>query len=324
MCKVSKTRSGGRHGRGFRRFKSQWLLQAFAIAGVLYMFLFYYTPMLGLQIAFRDYQPLMGLKGFFTAPVTSRNGLYHFYTFFTDHNFPLVMRNTIVLSLLKLLFSFPIPILFAIALNEMRGNRVKRVVQTVSYLPHFISWVVVYGLAFTLLNTSNGLVNEVIVLLGGQKKEFLTGANYYYPMAVITDVWKEMGWWSIIFLAAIAGINQEQYEAAVVDGASRWQRIIKITIPNIKGTIMVVLVLSVGSLMAGGMGGSNFDQSYLFGNAYNYTRSVTLPYYIYQMGLTKLRYSYATAIGLFQSIISLVLVLSSNYASKKITGAGFF
>lgn len=324
MSTVSKSNRKQRWHKELRRFKSQWLLQAFAIAGVLYMFLFYYTPMLGLQIAFRDYQPLMGIKGFFTAPVTSRNGFYHFYTFFTDHNFPLVMRNTIMLSLLKLLFSFPLPIIFAIALNEMRGRKTKRVVQTVSYLPHFISWVVVYGLAFTLLNTSNGLINEVIVLLGGQKKEFLTSANYYYAIAVITDVWKEMGWWSIIFLAAITGIDQEQYEAAVVDGASRWQRIIKITIPNIKGTIMVVLVLSIGSLMAGGMGGSNFDQSYLFGNAYNYTRSVTLPYYIYQMGLVKFRYSYATAIGLFQSVVSLILVLSSNYASNKMTGAGFF
>ncbi len=310
--------------RGWRRFRSQGLLQLFAIMGFLYLVVFNYIPMFGLQIAFRDYKPTMGLAGFFNAPITSDNGFYHFLSFFRNPDFGVVMRNTISLSLLKLLFSFPLPIIFALALNEMRGTRVKRVVQTVSYLPHFISWVIVYGLAFTLLNTASGVVNEVLTNLGLPKKEFLTDASLFWPMAVITDVWKEMGWWSIIFLAAMTGIDLAQYESAKVDGASRLQSIWYITLPNIKGTMAVVLILSIGALMSGGMGGSNFDQSFLFGNQLNYSRSVTLPYHIYYMGLTRMRFSYATAAGLFQSGISLFLVLTSNYISTKVSGHGFF
>ena len=310
--------------QGWRRFRAQGLLQFFAVMGFVYLVIFNFTPMFGLQIAFRDYKPAMGLSGFFNAPVTSDNGFYHFLAFFRNPDFFIVMRNTVCLSLLKLLFSFPLPILFAIAINEMRGTRMKRVVQTVSYLPHFISWVIVYGLAFTLLNTSNGVVNEILEKLGYVKKQFLTDASLFWPMAVITDVWKEMGWWSIIFLAAITGIDLEQYESAKVDGASRLQSIWYITLPNIKSTMAVVLILAVGSLMSGGMGGSNFDQSYLFGNPLNYSRSVTLPYHIYFMGLAKMRFSYATAAGLFQSVISLILVLSSNAISTKVSGHGFF
>lgn len=310
--------------KGVRRFRGQGFLQVFAIAGFLYLVVFNYVPMLGLQIAFRDYKPTMGLAGFFTAPITADNGFYHFLLFFRDADFGIIMRNTLMLSLLKLALSFPMPILFALALNEMRGIRMKRIVQTVSYLPHFISWVIVYGLFFTMFNTASGVVNEVLYKLGLQKVEFLSSPEYFWPIAVLTDVWKEMGWWSIIFLAAMTGIDLSQYESARVDGATRLQCIWHITLPNIKGTMMVVLILSIGGLMAGGMGGSNFDQSYLFGNTVNYTRSVTLPFYIYQMGLTKFRFSYATAVGLFQSVISLILVLTSNRISTKMTGHGFF
>ena len=310
--------------RGCRRFWSQRYLQAFAIIGFLYLLLFYYAPMLGIQIAFRNYKLTDGLWGIFNSPLASRNGFYQFYTFFRDPNFPVVMRNTIVLSLLKLAFSFPVPILFALALNEMRGMFVKRIVQTVSYLPHFISWVIVYGLIFTFFNTSNGMVNNLLAASGQAKIDFLTEKDYYYTVAVVSDIWKEMGWWSIIFLAAISGIDQSQYESARVDGASRLRCMWSITLPNIKGTIIIVLILSIGSLMSGGMGGSNFDQSYLLGNTVNYSRSVTLPYYIYQMGLTQFRFSYATAIGLFQSVISLVLVFTSNFVSNKLTGQSFF
>ena len=310
--------------RALRRFYGQRWLQLFAILGFLYLIVFNYVPMLGIQIAFKDYKPTMGFAGMFTAPLARENGFYHFNTFFRDPNFKTVMYNTIVLSLLKLAFSFPIPILFALTINEMRGTVCKRIVQTVSYLPHFISWVIVYGLMFNFLNTSNGVINSLLQASDLQQVEFLTGKEYYYAIAVLSDIWKEMGWWSIIFLAAISGIDQSQYESAKVDGASRLRCIWSITLPNIKGTIMIVLILSIGSLMSGGMGGSNFDQSYLLGNSLNYSRSVTLPYYIYEMGLTKFRFSYATAIGLFQSVISLALVVLSNWGSKKLTGSSFF
>lgn len=328
MLYANKQRSlrSERFHKGLRRFKSQGYLQLFAILGFIFLLVFAYGPMCGLLIAFKNYKANMGFAGFFTAPWADNHGFYHFIQFFNDPNFNAVIKNTIGLSLLKLLFSFPIPILFALALNEMRGTRLKRVVQTVSYLPHFISWVIVYGLLFTFLNTTNGAVNEALMKLGFISKpiEFLSGAEYYWPMAVISDIWKELGWWSIIFLAAITGIDPSQYESAKVDGASRMQCMRHITLPSIKGTIMVVLILSIGSLMAGGMGGSNFDQSYLLGNAINYSKSVTLPYYTYQMGLTKFRFSYATAIGLFQSVISLCLVFTANGVSRKVTGHGFF
>jgi putative aldouronate transport system permease protein len=280
--------------------------------------------MFGLQLAFRDYKPTMGLAGFFTAPITGNNGFYHFKTFFNDPDFGIIMRNTLLLSLLKLAFSFPVPILFALAINEMRGTKIKRVVQTVSYLPHFISWVIVYGLVFTFLNTSNGVVNEVLHNLKQQKLEFLTEKDYYWTMAVITDIWKEMGWWSIIFLAAITGVDMELYEAAVIDGATRLQKIWHITLPSIKGTIVIVLILSIGNLFSGGLGGSNFDQCYMLGNSVNYSHSEILQTYTLKMGLAQGRYPYATAIGLFQSVISLILIYMSNFVSKKISGMGLF
>ncbi|MGI6739155.1 MAG: ABC transporter permease [Christensenellales bacterium] len=310
--------------RSLRRFYAQRWLQLFAILGFVYILIFNYLPMLGIQIAFKSYKPSMGFKGMFTAPLARNYGFYHFISFFKDPNFSIVMRNTVGLSLMKLFFSFPVPILFALALNEMRHIKIKRIVQTVSYLPHFISWVIVYGILFSFLNTSNGVINSLLQSLGKEKMEFLTGKEYYYTIAVISDIWKEMGWWSIIFLAAISGIDQTQYEAAKVDGASRFRCIWSITLPNIKSTIMIVLILAIGSLIRGGMGGSNFDQSYLLGNSLNYERSVTLPYYVYEMGLAQQRFSYATAIGLFQSVISLLLVLISNYVSDKLTGSSLF
>lgn len=282
--------------------------------------------MLGIIIGFKNYKISTGFVGFFTSDWAANNGFKHFIDLFKSSAFPAVMRNTLVLSLLKLLFSFPAPILFAIALNEISRDKFKRVVQTISYLPHFISWVVVYGLVFTFLNTSSGVVNRVLVESGLFPKaiDFLASPQYFWALAVITDIWKELGWWSIIFLAAIAGIDQSLYEAARADGASRLQCIWHITLPSIRSTIMVVLILSVGSLMSGGMGGSNFEQSYLMGNKVNYETSAVLGYYIYETGLVNLRYSYATAAGLFQSLISLILVFGSNYLSKKTSGYGLF
>jgi len=315
-----------RFTKGMKKFLAQRYLQLFAILGTVFLIVFCYAPMTGIIIAFKDYKVSTGFAGFFTSKWASNNGMKHFIDLFKSSAFPMVMRNTIVLSLLKLIFSFPAPILFAIALNEVRNAKIKRVVQTVSYLPHFISWVVVYGLVFTFLNTSTGVINRVLVEnnIISQPIEFLASPDYFWALAVITDVWKELGWWSIIFLAAMAGIDQNLYEAAKVDGASRLRCIWHITLPSIKGTIMVVLILSVGSLMTGGLGGSNFEQSFLMGNKVNYEKSAVLGYFIYETGLVNLRYSYATAAGLFQSMISLVLVFITNTLSKKTTGYGLF
>lgn len=304
--------------------KSQLPLQIIVILGLLVLVVFSYIPMSGIIIAFKDYKSATGFSGFFTSPWTAQGGFKHFIAFFGDPWFGLVLKNTLGISMLKLLFSFPAPILFALALNELPFKRFKRVVQTVSYLPHFISWVVVYGLVFTFMNTQTGFVNRIMVdtALWSEPHNYLANVDTYWALAVITDVWKELGWWSIIFLAAITGIDPGLYEAAKVDGASRLRCIWHITLPGIKGTIVVLLILALGGLFSGGMGGSNFDQTYLMGNSVNYPSSMTIGYYAYQTGILNQRYSYATAVGLFQSIISVVLVALSNWSSKKLTGTG--
>ncbi len=253
-------------------------------------------------------------------------GLKWFREFLTDSQFWPIFRNTVVLSLLKLAFSFPLPIIFALTLNEMKLIRVKRVVQTVSYLPHFISWIIVQGILVSFLNSSNGVVNRVLMDWGLIENSipFLSSPKYFWGVAVVSDIWKEMGWWAIIFLAAIAGIDVSLYEAAIVDGASRMQRLRHITLPTIRSTIVVVLILSLGNLLGGGMGGSNFEQSYLLGNNANYATSQVLQTYTLEVGLMNGRYSYAATVGLMQSMISVFLVVTSNFVAIKLTDTGLF
>ncbi|MDR1972125.1 MAG: ABC transporter permease subunit [Treponema sp.] len=309
-----------------RGLKAQFSLQIFALLGMVFLLIFAYIPMSGLIIAFKDYRSVTGFRGFFTSPWTANYGLKHFIAFFKDPWFGRVMRNTLGISVLKLLFSFPAPIIFALALNELRYGKFKRIVQTVSYLPHFISWVVVYGLAFTFLNTQNGLVNRLLTDLGliTGPVNFLASQDTYWALAVITDVWKELGWWSIIFLAAIAGIDPALYDAAKIDGAGRLQCMRHITLPGIRGTTVVLLVLALGGLFSGGMGGSNFEQTFLMGNSVNYQKSMVIGYYAYQTGILNQRYSFATAVGLFQSLISVTLVFMANRGAKKFTGEGIY
>jgi putative aldouronate transport system permease protein len=310
----------------FRGLRSQLSLQIFALLGMIFLLVFAYIPMSGLIIAFKDYRSVTGFTGFFTSPWTANFGFKHFIAFFKDPWFGRVMRNTLGISVIKLLFSFPAPIIFALALNELRYNKFKRLVQTISYLPHFISWVVVYGLVFTFLNTQNGLVNRLLwdLKLIAEPVNFLANSETYWALAVITDVWKELGWWSIIFLAAITGIDPALYDAAKIDGAGRLHCMRHITLPGIQGTIVVLLVLALGGLFSGGMGGSNFEQTFLMGNSVNYQKSMVIGYYAYQTGILNQRYSFATAVGLFQSLISVTLVVLSNYGVKKTTGEGIY
>lgn len=305
----------------WQAFRSQYILQIFVLMGMAFFLVFSYIPMIGIIIGFKDYRITMGLPGFFTADWV---GLKWFLEFYNDIYFWRIIRNTILMSILKLIFTFPIPIIFALTLNEIRNHKLKRITQTVSYLPHFVSWVVVTGILFSFLNLQNGLFNQVLKILGRDPVSFLSTPKYFLPMIVISDIWKGFGWWAIIFLAAIAGVDQEMYESALIDGASRMQRIAYITLPSIRGTIIIVLILSIGNLFGGGLGGSNFDQAYLLGNAVNRSRSEILQTYTLTMGLAQGRYSYATAIGFFQSLISLFLIYTSNFISKKMSGYGLF
>ncbi len=310
-----------KHGKLYQ-LKKQLPLQMFVWAGIAYLLIFHVIPMFGIIIGFKDYNITSGIKGIFTSEWV---GLKYFKEFITDYKFPNLLRNTVGISVLKLIFSFPVPIMFAVMLHEMRGKKFKRVVQTCSYLPHFISWVIIAGLSFQMFS-STGVVNTALGLLPGFKEpiRFLTQENLYWGVAVFLDVWKETGWGAIVFLAAISGIGRDLYEAAEIDGAGRMQRIWNITLPCIKGTIVIVLIMTMGNLFGGGLGGSNFEQSYLLGNDVNKSASEIIQTYTFEVGLKNGRYSYATAVGLIQSMVSLILIFISNFVSKKISGAGLF
>lgn len=319
------------HKRGEKRMsksgrvkmlKKQWPLQMFVLAGIVYILIFCYIPMIGLIMAFKDYDVVMGIKGIFTSEWV---GLKYFKEFITDYNFKNLVKNTVGISILKLIFTFPLPIIFAIILNEIRCLKFKKIVQTCSYLPHFISWIIIAGIAQHFLSES-GIINTLLMNIGliDEPIKFLLDPSKYWGLAVFTDVWKEMGWWTIIFLAAITGVNQDLYEAAKVDGAGRLRRIWSITLPCIKATIVTVLIMALGNLFGGGLSGSNFEQSYLLGNSMNKEASQILQTYVFEVGLSRGRYAYATAVGLIQSVISLILVFSSNFFSKKLAGTGLF
>lgn len=301
----------------------QKFLQVFVLFGMLFLLVFSYLPMTGLIMAFKNYSISMGVKGIFTSNWV---GFKYFQEFFTDYKFWPLVRNTVALSCFKLVFAFPIPIIFAIMLNEVKKDKFKRFVQTASYLPHFISWVIISGLAVNFLSTDRGAINDILSNIGLIKEPipFLSSADYFWGMAVSTDIWKDMGWWAILFLAAITGIDLSLYEAADIDGASRLSKIWHITLPGIRGTITVVLILALGNLFGGGTSGSNFEQSYLLGNPMNNDKSEIIQTYLFNVGLSKGRYAYATAVGMIQSAISLVMIFSSNYFAKKISDNSLF
>jgi len=306
-----------------RRFRKQLAFQVFVWLGIAFLIVFSFTPMFGVLMAFKDYRITSGIAGIFTSPWV---GLTHFRDLINDYNFPNLVRNTIAISLLKLVFSFPVPILLAIMLNEVRHSFAKRFIQTASYLPHFISWVIVGGIAYAFFSSEAGLVNHLLMSAGiiDEPLQVLTDPDSFYGLVVSTAIWKEAGWWTIIFLASIAGIDPGLYEAAEIDGASRLQRIWHVTIPGIKGSIIVVFILSIGSMLGGGLVGSNFEQSLLFGNVLNSGKSQIIQTYAFSVGLAQGRFAFAAAVDLVQSVISVILILSSNYISKRVSGSGLY
>ena len=305
------------------RLLGQWQIQVFALAGIIYLVIFSYLPMVGINIAFRSYKLTSGLAGVFTSKWV---GLKYFEEFVTDYRFPELVRNTLAISALKMFFAFPVPILLAIMISEVRSPKFKRLVQTISYLPNFISWVLVYGICLSFFAADRGLVNEILRKLGLTETgiPFMTDPGMFWGMATVLSIWKSSGWWAIIFLASISGIDANLYEAAMCDGAGRLKRIWHITLPGIRGAIVTVLILSIGSFLGGGMVGSNFEQCFLLGNSVNNATSEIVQTYAFKMGMAQGRFSYATAVDLIQSIISLVLVVVSNGIVNKISGEGIF
>jgi len=295
-------------------FVRYWQLYAMMVLPLLYFLVFKYVPMLGNVLAFRRYRPGMGPFG------TELVGLTYFSRFWSDPAFWRAFRNTLILSILNLVVNFPIPILFAILLNEVHWLPFKKVVQTVSYMPRFISTVVVIAILGELLSPSSGIINLLRKqVFGRQALYFMNEARFFRIIYILVDTWQYTGWTAIIYLAAITAIPAELYEAATIDGASRTQQIFYVTIPSIMPTIMVMLIISVGRLLSLG-----FEKVLLLYTPDNSMVSDIIDTLVYRTGLANQNYSYATAIGLFSGIIGVILVSSSNALSKRLTGEGIY
>lgn len=301
-------------GKLLLRLKREKYLQMMALMGIAWIVVFNYIPMYGIIIAFKDYSIIKKLSD---VPWV---GFKWFLEVFTDENFIPVMRNTLGISLLKLFIGFPLPIIFAILLNELSGSKFKRFVQTVSYLPHFLSWVILGGILIAWLSDT-GLFNELLSLVNPAHvaNNYMAKPQYFWSIAVFSEIWKELGWNAIIYLAAISGIDAEMYEAARVDGANRLQKIIYITLPSITGTISILFVLAVAGLLT-----TNFEQILVLKNSLNAPMAEVIDTYVYRMGIQAARFSYATAAGLFKSVIAFGLLLIANKVTKKLSGHGLY
>ena len=295
----------------FRRalIRDRWLY-LIMILPCLYYLLFHYYPMYGVTLAFKQYKPKLGIIG---SPWASQHGMKYILQVVQDPYFWTVFKNTIVLNVVNLAITFPAPIILALLLNEVASNRYKRVVQTVTYLPHFLSTVVVVGMMNSMFSSS-GIVNELLGKIGLGPYAFLNDAKYFRPMYIGSNIWQNIGWDSIIFLAALSGLDQALYEAARIDGAGRWKQTIHITIPGILPTIVIMLILAMGKIM-----NVSYQKILLMMTGSNQSVSDVISTYVYRRGITKADFSYATAVGLFQSLVSLVFVTTTNWISRRTT-----
>ncbi len=294
-------------------FRQHYLLYLMLLPGVIYFILFKYIPMGGIAIAFQNYSPYLGISE------SQWVGLMHFKNFFAGQDFGKLLMNTLAISFLNLMFYFPMPIIIALFLNEIKHPLYKKTIQTLVYIPHFVSMVVVASLTYTLLNEGDGIVNQVIETLTGKTIPFLSTPKYFRPMIIGQSIWKETGYGTIIFLAALAGVDIQLYEAAKVDGAGRWKQMWHITLPSIKGTIIVMLILRVGSILNTG-----FEQIYLMTNSLNRSVADVFDTFVYRVGITQGSFSYSTAVGLFKGIVGTVMVLSTNWFAKKMGESGIY
>ncbi len=291
------------------------MLYLMLVPTVVMLAVFNYFPLWGLRMAFYNYMPWLGFEG------SKFVGLQNFRTLFSLPDFPRLIENTLVINLLKILIGFPAPILFALLLNEVRSKAYKRTIQTISYLPHFVSWIIVSAILYTLINGSYGLVNTMLRSMGVKPPVWYTRPDLWRGILVATEVWKSVGFSSILYLAAISNINTEMYEAAVLDGATRFQQTRWITLPSMMPTIVVMFIIQMGGLMSG-----NFQQIFsLVGSNIAIYRTVdTLDFYIYRIGIGKMNYSLGTAMGIFQSVFSFTLVMSTNYIAKRTGDMGIW
>ncbi len=296
-----------------RDVRRHYLLYLMVLPGIVYFLVFRYGPMYGAIIAFKDYRVLDGITG---SPWV---GLEHFREVFSSTYFTNILTNTIIISVYKLVFGLPPAIGMALLLNEVRVTWFKRSVQTITFLPHFLSWVVISGILLVMLAPSEGLVNKGIVNLGVDPVNFLADPNWFRTVLVASDIWKDIGWGAIIYLAALANIPTDLYEAAAVDGAGRFRRIVNISLPSILPVVVLVALLSVGSLLSAG-----FEQVFVLYNPAVYEVSDIIDTWVYRQGIQGFQFSVAAAVGLFKGVVGLFLILGANWAAKRYTGNGIW
>jgi putative aldouronate transport system permease protein len=307
---VSSIPTTKKRSRVWKNMLEQRYLYLMSLPFVIWLIIFSYVPLWGWLMAFQNYKP--------GKSITDQKwvGLKFFHELFSDDRFYLVLRNTLAMSFMGLIVGFTVPIIFALLLNEIKGSLFKRSIQTISYLPHFVSWVVVAGIVSKMLSTDGGAINQLLMALHliDEPVQWLAKGQYFWGIVTASDMWKETGWNSIIYLAAMAGIDPELYEASTVDGAGRFRRMWHITLPGIRPTFMVLLIMSIGNLISIG-----YEKQFLLGNSLVKDYSEVIDLYALNYGINLSRYSYGTAIGIFNSVVSIILVLTANGIYKRVT-----
>ena len=295
-------------GNWKKNIKKNWQLYLFMLPALLFFIIFHYGPMYGIQIAFKDYIPSLGIWG---SPWV---GFKHFEKFFNSYYFSDLLKNTLTISIYELVVGFPLPIILALLLNEAKNGPFKRLTQTITYAPHFISVVVIVGMLVSFLSPSTGLINHILEALGFQRHAFLEDPRWFKTVYVLSGVWQSMGWNSVIYMASLAGVDPQLHESAMIDGANRWQRIRDINIPALIPTIVILLILNMGSIMSMG-----YEKILLMQNPLNMASSNVIATFTYQQGLLDAQYSYAAAVGLFNSVINAILLLTVNKIASKVS-----
>ncbi|WP_445667375.1 ABC transporter permease [Paenibacillus sp. FSL H8-0034] len=299
-----------RLGLDLRRDKYLYLL---ALPGLLFFFFFKYIPMGGIVISFQNYSPFAGIMG------SEWVGLEHFQRFFSNPEFMLLFRNTMAINIMNLVLFFPLPILLSLLLNELRSVLYKRLVQSIVYMPHFLSWVIIAGLTFLLFAKGEGLVNKILESLGASRMDVLTNPDTFWLMLTLQSIWKECGWGTILFLAAMAGIDPQVYEAAKIDGANRLHQMWHITLPGIRNVVIILLILRLGHMMDVG-----FEQVFLMYNGAVSEVAEVFDTYVYRVGIQQAQFSYSTAAGLFKSVVGLLMVVMANWIAKRMGEEGVY
>lgn len=297
----------------WKRIKKNKLLYLMILPGILYFVVYKYLPMYGLIISFQDYKPYLGISG------SEWVGFEHFKRLFTSPDFWMIFKNTLILFALQVLVFFPIPIIISLMLNEVRHSLFKRGVQTLVYIPHFMSWVVIVSISYVMLTLDGGIINSILEVFGFEKINFLMNSDWFRPMYILQVIWREAGWGTIIFLAAITAVDPSLYEAAKMDGANRFRQMWHITLPAIRSVIIVLLILKIGDVLELG-----FEHVYLLLNASNREVAEIFDTYVYVAGLQQGQFSYSTAVGFFKGIVGLIMVVFANKLAKRFNEEGIY